>query len=123
MLLSASDCEDQCTHTDFPDRSRNGEPPENPSLFAFVMGMQGASLKVVPQSHKHVARIEYFIDKVQGDEGCDAAGAVSDLAKHITETIKPYSLFIERAIWFILEPGSLQQKKRRILGSTQCCAW
>jgi hypothetical protein len=96
ILLSAPGCEDQCTHTDFPERSKNGEPPETPSFFAIVTGMQGASLKVVPQSHKLVARIEYLIDKAQGDEGSDAADALSDLAKHNNVTIPPYSLFIGR---------------------------
>jgi hypothetical protein len=84
ILLSAPGCEDQCTHTDFPERSQNDDPPETPSFFAIVTGMQGASLKVVRQSHKLVARIEYLIDKAQGDEGSDAADAVSDSLSTIT---------------------------------------
>jgi hypothetical protein len=60
------------------------------------MGMQVASQKVVPQSHKLVARIYYLINKAQGNEGSEAAGAVRDLAEHANVTIPPYSLFIGR---------------------------
>jgi hypothetical protein len=96
ILLTAPGCGDQCTPIDFPERSHNGEPPETPSFFAIVTGTQGASLKLVPQSHKLVARIEYVVEKAQGDENCDAAGALCDLAKHTTVAIPPYSLFIGR---------------------------
>jgi hypothetical protein len=95
ILLTVPGCEDQCMHTDFPDRSQNGKPPENPSFFAIVTGSQGASLEVVPQSHKLAARIEYLIDNAQGDEGCDASGVLSDLAKCYTRSTPSYKLLSE----------------------------
>ena len=98
LLLSATGCSAQSTHTDFADRSaQRGVPVDDPSFFVVMTGNQGASLQVVPGSHKIAARVEHLLKRGGHDESAKVmADALCDFAKIKPLKIPPYSLFIAR---------------------------